>query len=77
MAQVIEFNIYFGEEDDWLITMPLFTKMSLVIAQICRELQVAQHEVGIVNTIIQGEEKLSYDHVVLQSECGKVGHAVA
>ena len=25
MAQVIEFNIYFGEEDDWLITMPLFT----------------------------------------------------
>lgn len=36
MAQVIEFN--FGEEDDGLITMPLFTKMSLVIAQICREL---------------------------------------
>ena len=51
--------------------------MSLVIAEICRELQVAQHEVGIVNTIIQGEEKLSSDHVVLQSECGKVGHAVA
>ena len=75
MVQVIKFN--FGEKDDGLIIMSLFTKMSLVIAQICKELTSCSAWSGNCHTIIQGEEKLSSDHFVLQSECGKVGHAVA
>lgn len=76
MAQVIKFN--FDEEDDGLITMPLFTKISLVIAPIFfNELMSYSAWSGNCQTIILGEEKLSSDHFVFQSEYGKVGYAVA